>query len=273
MRTLGAVALHGAAPFAFLAFLAFLTCAAAHAQAYTNAKTTTLAHECRHTRSATLVWSRCAGDTIWIIETTRPLASWAIEGAVPTLRQQAQASNEYSLVFNAGYHDGNYADAKLEGLHVFNGVVANPIKANDVQLTHVLAINTAGHIASIRSANAANPYDENTISIAIQSGPLILDNGRIAHDFIGKSLNGNDAYKRTALGVTRAGDAVIVIATAPYALVELAQKVLKTSRYARRGLTLLNFDGGPSTAIHSVEIRALSYGADKVTPVAFGVRK
>jgi Phosphodiester glycosidase len=231
------------------------------------------APRCKHTRIDALTWSRCAGDTVWIIETTRPLASWVIEGAVPTLRQHASASAEYSLMFNAGYHDGNYANAKLEGLHRFNGIVANAIKRDDPQLTHVLTINRAGRIASIRAAKAERALDDSLNATAIQSGPLILDQGRIARNFIRKSLNGSDAYKRTALGVTRRGETVIVIATAPYTLFELANIVLRINGYARRGLTLLNFDGGPSTAIHSVEIHELTYGADKVTPVAFGLRK
>jgi uncharacterized protein YigE (DUF2233 family) len=233
---------------------------------------------CQRTNVAAFVWSQCAGGTVWIVETTRPLAPFHFEGTVPPLRQHATTvANEFALVFNGAYHDGNYAKAKLEGLHVFDGKKLSELKLEDRQLTHVLSIDRSGRIDSIREATyelqATLNADTSRLSTHIQSGPLILDNGKLAKPFIEGSLNGNDAYKRTAIGVTRAGETVIVIAKTPRTLADLASIVLATNDYAKRGLTLLNLDGGPSTAIHSADVRGLSYGADKITPVGFGVRK
>jgi uncharacterized protein YigE (DUF2233 family) len=233
--------------------------------------------ECKQTSVPAFVWSQCAGGTVWIVETTRPLASFHFEGIVPPLKQYAIASREFSVVFNGAYHDGNYANAKLEGLYVIDGKRLSELKTNDKQLTHVLSIDRDGKVVAIREANSQVEVDlqSNTLLAAtnIQSGPLILEESKLATRFIVNSLNGNDAYKRTALGVTRTGETVIVIAKTPRTLADLAKIVLTANDYAKRGLTLLNLDGGPSTAIHSIDIRELSYGADKITPVGFGIRK
>jgi uncharacterized protein YigE (DUF2233 family) len=228
--------------------------------------------QCQRTNAAAFAWSQCAGGTVWILETVRPLVPFYIEGAVPSLRQKAASSTAFSLLFNGAYHDGNYAKAKLEGLFFVDGKTQSELKANDRQLTHVLSLDREGRITVIREASAVVSEKLDTNDVHIQSGPLILDDGKLTTNFIDGSLNGNDAYKRTALGRTRAGETVIVIAKTPRTLSELAAIALGANDYASRGLTLLNLDGGPSTAIHANAVRGLSYGADKITPVGFGLR-
>ncbi|MGL5001724.1 MAG: phosphodiester glycosidase family protein, partial [Casimicrobium sp.] len=165
-----------------------------------------------------------------------------------------------------------YAKAKLEGLFFVDGEAKSELKPSDRQLTHVFSLDRNGRFAAVREASTTLPEKLDTSGVHIQSGPLILDDGKLATNFIEGSLNGSDAYKRTALGRTRAGETVIVIAKTPRTLAELAKIVLSANNYASRGLTLINLDGGPSTAIHANAVRGLSYGADKITPVGFGLR-
>jgi uncharacterized protein YigE (DUF2233 family) len=226
---------------------------------------------CWRTNAAAFTWSQCAGGTVWIVETVRPLVPFHIEGTVPSLRQKAASSTEFSLVFNGAYHDGNYAKATLEGLFFVDGKTKSDLKPNDRQLTHVFSLDRNGRLAAVREASEALNEKLDATGAHIQSGPLMLDDGKLATRFIEGSLNGSDAYKRTALGRTRAGETVIVIAKTPRTLPELAKIVLSANDYASRGLTLINLDGGPSTAIHTNAVRGLSYGADKITPVGFGL--
>jgi exopolysaccharide biosynthesis protein len=230
------------------------------------------ASDCVFSKTSSYVIYRCDNDRLWIIETTRQLVAYLATPPVTTLREKSNATPEFSLLFNGGYHDGNYANAKLEGLFVVDGKPFNAVKLEDVQLSHVLSINRDGRIASIRVAS--REFASSTLSepTHIQSGPLIAEDGRIAEAFIAASLNGKDAYKRTAIGRTHAGETVIVVSKTPRTLKRLGVYVLQVNRYAKRGLTLLNLDGGPSTAIHSNITNDLSYGADKVTPVGFALR-
>jgi exopolysaccharide biosynthesis protein len=244
------------------AFFYFSACFPAHAHA----------SNCVAKKARAYVVSRCDNDRLWIIETTRPLVAYFATPPVPTLREKASASPAFSLLLNGGYHDGNYANAKPEGLLIIDGKLLSTLKPNDGQLTHVLSMTRDGRISAIREAVrgvGAHTSDGNT---HVQSGPLIVEDGRIAMSSIDGSLNGKGAYKRTAIGRTREGETVIVIAKTPRTLDDLAKMVLRVNEFEKRGLSLLNLDGGPSTAIHTNATNALSYGADKVTPLGFALR-
>jgi uncharacterized protein YigE (DUF2233 family) len=237
------------------------------------AKTTTAA--CATSRSTSFEVHRCDHDRLWIIETRKLLVPIYHAVNALTLRQLGLArGGEFVLLVNGSYHDGDYANAQHEGLFVVNGKAHAPLKALDKQLSHVVNINEAGAIVAITPAEEnstpANRWKDGT---HIQTGPLVVDAGHIATAFIDAAINGKDRYKRSALGVTSDGATIIVIAKTPRTLHDLANAVLNVNHYRRRKLTLVNLDGGPSTALHSTEQPQLSYGADKVTPIVFGVRR
>ena len=245
---------------------------------------TSAAGTCRQTMTTALIWRDCAERGVWIVETRRSLTAFFAPAPVPTLRarmavspgpatQARQPAAMPALLVNAGYHDGNYADARPEGLLVIDGTVIAALKPGDRQLTHVLSIDVAGTITAIRPAIAGAVQAPGAGMTQVQSGPLITEDGQPTLRWIAGSLNGTDAYKRTAIGRTRDGATVIVIARMPCSLPALARIVLAAGRYRARGLTLLNLDGGPSTAIHADIPSGLSYGADKVTPVGFAVAR
>jgi exopolysaccharide biosynthesis protein len=208
---------------------------------------------------------------LWIIETRRELRAFHSSRDVPTLRKRLASAPGAVLLVNGGYHDGDYARPRVEGLLRIGNRTFGALKPADLQLTHVLSIDSNGSIAEIEPASTTSLAARAADQDQIQSGPLILDAGSVAINAITRSVNGADPYKRTAIGRTRAGDTIIVVARTPHALTELARIVAGTNRYAERGLTLVNLDGGPSTGIHSETVPQLSYGADKVTPVGFAI--
>jgi uncharacterized protein YigE (DUF2233 family) len=228
---------------------------------------------CKPVERSGLSWTVCDHGAIWIVETTRPISLFWTLSNVPTLRRRAANSPNYSLFVNGGYHDGDYANPKAEGLMIIDGQQIGQFRANDRQLTHVISLNAAGSITAISAAVPELEGKLNPNSSHLQTGPIIIQDGEIKNDFIVNSLNGNDAYKRTAIGRTANGETVIVIAKTPYTLTNLALAILRTNNYRERRLTLVNLDGGPSTAIHSANFPQLSYGADKLTPTGFAVRR
>lgn len=227
---------------------------------------------CTRTEKDGIVWRDCAGGSVWIIETRRPLALFHATRGVPTLREHVAESPEAIVAVNGSYHDGNYARPVFEGLLEADGVTLGTLRADDRQLTHVMSIDPEGRITTILSSSEAPAARPVASRYRVQSGPLILNDGALSAATIAGSVNGVDAYKRTAIGRTRAGETVIVVAKTPRTLADLGRLVLRIEGFADRGLTLLNLDGGPSTAIHSLALPGVSYGADKVTPVGFAIR-
>jgi hypothetical protein len=69
-----------------------MVCAATHANA---------SHR-KRVNGAAFAWSRCAGGTVWIVETARPLAPFYIEGIVPPLKEQVAVDRGFAPVFNYG---------------------------------------------------------------------------------------------------------------------------------------------------------------------------
>lgn len=228
---------------------------------------------CTTTRNTFFDWSVCEDNSIWVIETKQPLSGFFISANVPTFREKIVASPQFAAIVNGAYHNGNYSAPLMEGLLTISGNEISKIKINDQQLTHIMCIDAKGKIVGILPASALPDEYPQPDYTYTQSGPLILNRGEIALSSITTSLNGAGAYKRTAIGVTEAGDTVIIIAKTPRTLPELGRIVLGIGNYRKRRLTLLNFDGGPSTAAHSLENGSLTYGADKVTPVGFGILK
>ncbi|MBC7596353.1 MAG: phosphodiester glycosidase family protein [Kineosporiaceae bacterium] len=177
------------------------------------------------------------------------------------------------LLINGTYHDGDYEQPTMVGLLEIEDHLLSPVKTHDLQLSRILTVDPDGRIASIRALTDEMKQDPRPAAARFQSGPAIVENGRLTTGEIAASANGNDAYKRTAIGRTEKGETVIVISKTPRTLVDLGAQVLRVSDYRRRKLTLMNLDGGPSTAIHSAAIPSMSYGADKVTPIVIGVTK
>lgn len=256
-----------------LVVVATLTLLLVHAGAATARISSSSALSCVSTVSAAVQWTRCSNDTLWIIETSRPITVAFSPKAAPTLRKRFHATPNALLLINGSYHDGAYDQPTMVGLLELGNRILSPFKPKDLQLSRVLAIDPAGRIASIRALSDEVGPNRTPTSARLQSGPAILVDGRLVGDEIAASLNGNDAYKRTAIGRTDNGETVIVISKTPRKLLELGALVLRMNDYRKRKLTLINLDGGPSTAIYSEAIRGMSYGADKVTPIVILVTK
>jgi Phosphodiester glycosidase len=233
----------------------------------------TLAHAtpgCVEERADRIVVVHCVDRGLTVVETQRSLELIYHAVAPPTPRQLAAAG--WAVVVNGSYHDGDYANAMLEGQFTVRGKHWGVARPDDRQLSHVVAFDTQGRIESIAPADAAALARATAAAASVQTGPLITENGRWVEAYARQSLNGVDAYKRSAVGRTGEGASVIVIARQPRTLEALARDVLALRRYAQRGLTLVNLDGGPSTALALARWPQWHYQPDKLTPVAIGVR-
>lgn len=94
--------------------------------------------------------------------------------------------------------------------------------------------------------------------IAIQSYPFLIQNGEPAIKEDSKKL-----ARRTAIGVTKQGDAYIIISKKQISLYALGQALAESSLSFE---TVLNLDGGPSTGV-VYRTPTSTYILDSVTPV------
>jgi exopolysaccharide biosynthesis protein len=226
---------------------------------------------CTVTRTDAMQWFRCADDSVWIIEPTRPLRVFFTANDVPTLRGWSAQHPDIALWINGSYHNGDYARPEMVGTLAIDGTTLSAFRPDDPQLSRIIAINDQGRIASVDPARTTLDPSAPHHRTLLQTGPAILIEGELPTAEIAASLNGSDRYKRTAIGRTDMGEAVIVIAKTPRSLTDLGTIVRQVNRYRERRLSLINLDGGPSTAIHAPAQPGLSYGADKVTPIVIGV--
>ena len=213
----------------------------------------------------------CRASGITLIETRRPLKLIYHPVAPPTPRQLVAAG--WAVVVNGSYHDGDYANARLDGQFTIHGKRWGEARPGDKQLSHVLTLDAQGLIDAIAAADELALARAAGAAASMQTGPLITLDGAWVAEYATASLNGNQAYKRSAIGRTADGTGVIVIARRPLTLEALAREVLALRRFAQRGLTLVNLDGGLSTALAVRRTPALNYQPDKFTPVAIGVRQ
>jgi uncharacterized protein YigE (DUF2233 family) len=229
---------------------------------------------CVASKSPSFALFRCEENSVWIVETRRAIVPFYYAVNPMTLRQLGIARTDMAMLMNGSYHDGDYANARLEGLFAANGKQYAALKPLDNQLSHVISITESGAVSAIQRADEAFATNARIdTGTHIQTGPLLTQNGLLTKEFIDAAINGKDRYKRTAVGVTADGTIVFVIAKTPRSLLDLANVVLDKNDYRVRKLTLVNLDGGPSTAIYSTEQPSLSYQPDKVTPIVLGITR
>jgi uncharacterized protein YigE (DUF2233 family) len=231
---------------------------------------------CRTERRHNLTLTTCrAGkkrDDLIIIESRAGVTLIYHPVSPFTINELANSNTAFKAVINGSYHDGEYDNAMPIGLFQVRGKKYADFLHNDMQLTHTVTFDETGKISTIDEVDTlAKKASLKPNYSYMQTGPLILNNGAIAMNFIQGSLNGMDAYKRSAIGRLNDATIVTVIATRSITLPQLAERLLRINNYAQRGLTLVNLDGGYSTASASTTLPRARYQPDKVTPIAIGL--
>lgn len=181
----------------------------------------------------------------------------------------AEASNihKYKAAINGSYFTPTYEHA---GLLYQNNTTTVPLARLDTQLSAVVLLaDTSVQII---------PMDEFTsemlasTTVAFQTGPLVIFKNTIATSSINNSLNGNGEYTRTLLGRTESNQAFFVIVSTRKTLTEIAEKLLTLKLFANNAISVVNLDGGPSTALFVRERPELNFRETKYLPIILGIR-
>lgn len=175
--------------------------------------------------------------------------------------------HNFRYVVNGSYF---HADQTHAGwLSIDHTVYAKALA--DRQLTHIVSCDRrSGTIEFISTADfVSRPGDGVT---QFQTGPLIIDDGRLDSTRIRKSVNGRGSYPRTLLAVTNRTHAYLITVRAAVSLEVVGAFLLKASEFSGQRLDVINLDGGRSVALWSRDFPQLDFNQDARLPILLGVR-
>lgn len=177
-------------------------------------------------------------------------------------------TDRLTVITNAGYFSGKVNDATHAGYLYNNGKLLSPtIAKTDKQITHVAVQYQNGSIDFI--ANSDFKLQSN-MQLAFQSGPLFLNAGTTDVTAINNSSNGNSLTTRTFLGKTNNGQYFLGISRSAVTLHELAKLILNNPTVFGTTPSVLNLDGGSSTAMYVPNYLDFNFTPDWINPTAIG---
>jgi hypothetical protein len=187
-----------------------------------------------------------------------------------TLKEQSFLA-EYNLAINATYYRGSFVESEHSGLLQIKGERFWDI-VPDKQLTHIVAYDEAEDtLEFIPTSDFTESRYVGEDYTLFQTGPLIIEENEIQTDLINNSLNGDSRSLRTVFGVTDNGDKFVLITRVNYTLTTLAEDILGFPIFAGKRITVINLDGGNSTAMYSKELDQFNYRESSRLPVVIGV--
>jgi hypothetical protein len=180
------------------------------------------------------------------------------------------ARRGYRYLVNASFFDGDRLHATHAGWLRIGGRILAPLK-KDRQLTHVVRYEAgSGKVRYI-------PYQEfspsaDTNALEFQTGPMIIENGRVAAKYIRESINGLGAYPRTLIATVDRRRVFLIVVRRPVALDTLAGSLLRLSLFRKGRIDVVNLDGGASVALYSSAHPGLCYNDAARLPLLLGIR-
>ena len=141
----------------------------------------------------------------------------------------------------------------------------------DPQLTHIVV--KSKKQGAIRFVPALRyTSNEKQFALEFQTGPLVIENGRLARRLIQKSVNGPGAYRRTLLAMTDLKQVYFITVRAQVSLEALGNFLLRASVFSGKRLDVVNLDGGSSVALWAKDLPKLNFNQDARLPILLGVR-
>jgi exopolysaccharide biosynthesis protein len=169
---------------------------------------------------------------------------------------------------NGSFFSGMRGDATHAGLLTLYGRPVAPT-IDDRQLTHVVRVNSRARSVEFFPVHSYVPAADPR-AVEFQTGPLIIDNGRIRDDLIGSSINGLTAHTRTLIATLDRKTCFFVTATDRLTLRDLASFLVRLRVFQGGRLDVINLDGGSSVALYLREATGWNYNAGDRLPILIG---
>lgn len=186
-------------------------------------------------------------------------------------KQFSQIASEmnFRYMVNATYFSGPSTDARHAGWLWIYGTLYEHT-AEDKQLTHVVCIDRLNKKISYTYYKDFTT-EFNKECLEFQTGPLIIENSKLAETYINSSINGLKKAPRTMLASLDNKQMFFIISESYQDLITLGNYIMKLSVFYGKKLDVVNLDGGPSTALYSKNDSKLNYNNYAVLPFLLGV--
>lgn len=177
-------------------------------------------------------------------------------------------TDRLTLIINAGYFSGDIKNATHAGYLYNKGkLLSGVVVKTDKQITHLAVQYNDNTISFI--PNAEYQLTLNT-KLAFQAGPLILDQGTVMQELINRSINGNSFTTRSFLGKTTDGRYFLGVSRSAVQLAQLATMILSFPNAVGEKPSVINLDGGSSTAMYVPNNSDFGFSPDWINPTAIG---
>ena len=186
----------------------------------------------------------------------------------PTLKQAGQ-KHSYRYLINGSYFEGSRVHAGW--LSIF-GTQHTPLK-EDQQLTHLSVLDTSVGYIDFPGLDLWDSSMTSGTSIEFQTGPLVIYANTVDTLSINASINGNGSHLRTFLAYTEEdGMKYFIISRQIGPLADMGVHLLSLPLFAGRTLSVINLDGGSSTALYSQNHPELNFNVNKPLPILLGIK-
>lgn len=173
--------------------------------------------------------------------------------------------NNNQVVINGGYFTETKAYIGL----LWDGQTRfAPLSASNPQATHVAHFNKNSKLLDFISSSefTNSDFQDNSDHIYFQTGPIIIDRNEVQNTFIDRSLNGNQSSLRSFIGFTESGKIFVGTTSQGYDLRSLGKMLITKDFFEGEVISVINLDGGSSTALYSAENPEISFRDFKELP-------
>ena len=199
-----------------------------------------------------------------VVRFSAPFSFYFFSKNPPSLEKIGE---KHALVMNASFFGGDRQNAIHAGFLKKNGRQISPVW-DDPQLTHIFHYNPKNLTAKISPVESFQ--SDKNFPLEFQTGPLVLNRGKLDEISIQKSKNGRGKYRRTLLGFDDEKNFFFIIVKKPVALDDLG-KFFSTKKVFQNA-TIINLDGGPSTAIFSRDFPEINFRERQKMPFVLAVK-
>lgn len=191
------------------------------------------------------------------------------EPVQPLSLKETAEKHPFTYIMNGSYFEGSRVHAGW--LSIF-GDQRTPLKA-DRQLTHLSVLDTTLGYLDFPDLDLWDSSMTSISTIEFQTGPLVIYKNQIDTLSIQASINGESSHLRTLLAYTAEDDMkYFIISRRVGPLDKMAEHLLSLTLFEGKTLSVMNLDGGSSTALYSRNHPELNFNIHRPLPILLGVR-
>ena len=188
----------------------------------------------------------------------------------PASLKEIAEKGSWNVLVNASYFAGSASKAKHVGLlNIYGKLIAQ--KEYDKQLTHIVRYNKKLNSIFFYDYNGYEPVNDSS-TLEIQTGPIVIENNKLASNYISACINGGRKAERTLIAAIDDKPAFFIVVRDKVSLTELGNFLLQVPIFAGKKLDVMNLDGGSSTSLYLSNFPQLNFKDSKQLPFLLGIK-